>query len=133
VPFGRYKTCNFDALADESYENLLKKTTILDASFEHIFQTYDDPSNFIFLDPPYDSTFTDYGYCKFGRDEHEKLAECFKKSKSKCMMIIGGTDFIRELYNGYIVEEYAKKYKFKIKDGRVGDEINTNHLIIKNY
>jgi DNA adenine methylase len=48
-------------------------------------------------------------------------------------MIIGKTKFIEEQYNGYIVGEYDKKYKFKIYDGRVGDEINTKHLIIKNY
>ena len=26
-----------------------------------------------------------------------------------------------------------KKYRFKLHSGRVGDEINTKHLIIKNY
>jgi DNA adenine methylase len=48
-------------------------------------------------------------------------------------MIIGKTEFIKELYDGYIVDEYDKKYKFKLYDNRVGDEINTKHLIIKNY
>ena len=33
----------------------------------------------------------------------------------------------------YIVDEYDKKYKFKLYEGRIGDEINTKHLIIKNY
>jgi DNA adenine methylase len=133
VPYGRYKTCNFDVLKDDSYEKLLKDATVTLCPFDAAFDAYDDPKNFIFLDPPYDSTFTDYGYCKFGKEDHVRLAERFKTSKSKCMMIIGGTDFIRELYDGYIVGEYAKKYRFKIKDGRVGDEINTKHLIIKNY
>ncbi|AGE56450.1 adenine-specific methyltransferase [Paramecium bursaria Chlorella virus NE-JV-1] len=133
VPFGRYKTCNYEALKDVAYEDLLKDTTVSMSSFENTFATYDDPSTFVFLDPPYDSTFTDYGYCKFGKDEHVRLAELFKKSKSKCLMVIGGTDFIRELYDGYIVGEYEKKYRFKILNGRVGDEINTKHLIIKNY
>jgi DNA adenine methylase len=87
VPYGRYKTCNYDNLQDSQYEDLLKNTTVLDDSFEKIFEKYDDPSNFIFLDPPYDSTFTDYGYCKFGREEHEKLAEQFKKTSSKCLMV----------------------------------------------
>ena len=48
-------------------------------------------------------------------------------------MIIGKTKFIEELYKDYIVEEYQKKYKFKLYGGRVGDEINVKHLIIKNY
>lgn len=133
VPYGRYKTFNYENLQDRQYEDLLKNTTVLEDSFEKIFEKYDDPSNFIFLDPPYDSTFTDYGYCKFGREEHEKLAEHFKKTSSKCLMVIGGTDFIRGLYEGYIVEEYEKKYRFRLKEGRVGDEINIKHLVIKNY
>jgi len=87
----------------------------------------------MFLDPPYDSEFTDYGYCSFGKKEHIKLAQYFKNTKTKCLMIIGKTDFIKELYKDYIVEEYEKKYKFKIHSGRVGDEINVKHLIIKNY
>ena len=48
-------------------------------------------------------------------------------------MIIGKTAFIQELYKDYIVDEYDKQYRFKLYDGRVGDEINTKHLIIKNY
>lgn len=27
----------------------------------------------MFLDPPYDSEFTDYGYCSFGKEEHKLL------------------------------------------------------------
>jgi len=49
------------------------------------------------------------------------------------LMIIGKTPFIEEQYNGYIVGEYDKKYRFKLHSGRIGDEINTKHLIIKNY
>ena len=48
-------------------------------------------------------------------------------------MIIGKTEFITKLYKGYIVEEYEKKYRFKLYAGRIGDEINTKHLVIKNY
>jgi DNA adenine methylase len=87
----------------------------------------------MFLDPPYDSEFTDYGYCSFGREEHKKLFECFKNTKIKCLMIIGKTDFISNLYKDYIIDEYDKRYRFKLHSGRVGNEINTKHLIIKNY
>ena len=87
----------------------------------------------MFLDPPYDSEFTDYGYCKFGKEEHKKLADLFKSTSIKCLLVIGKTDFIVSLYKDYIVDEYDKKYRFKLHSGRVGDEINTKHLIIKNY
>lgn len=133
IPFGRYKTINYTDLQNKQYETLLSRTHILNAGFEHIFQNYNDPNHFMFLDPPYDSEFTDYGYCQFGKEEQRKLAQCFKETRIKCLMIIGKTSFIEELYQGYIVDEYDKKYKFKLYNGRVGDEINTKHLIIKNY
>ena len=133
IPFGKYTSINFENLLDRRYEELLKRTEILNCSFEHLFEKYDDQNNFMFLDPPYDSTFTDYGYCKFGKEEHYKLAELFKKTKLKCLMIIGKTAFIVDLYKDYIVGEYDKKYRFKLYDNRIGDEIDNQHLIIKNF
>ena len=133
IPFGRYKTINYTELLNKDYETLLNRTEIYNERFEVIFEKYDDEANFMFLDPPYDSEFTDYGYCQFGKEEQYKLASLFKTTKIKCLMIIGKTKFIEELYCGYIVAEYDKKYKFKLYNNRIGDEINTKHLIIKNY
>jgi len=133
IPFGKYKTINYSDLLNKKYEELLSRTEIIKTSFEYAFDNYNDNNNFMFLDPPYDSEFTDYGYCKFGKEEHIKLAKYFKETKIKCLLIIGKTKFIEELYKDYIVEEYEKQYKFKLYGGRVGDEINTKHLIIKNY
>jgi DNA adenine methylase len=134
IPFGRYKTYNFEEIKDIKYENLLKKAEIFNTDFETIFNNNNNSSdNFCFIDQPYDSVFTDYGYCKFERKDQERLATCFKNSNMKCLMIVGETDYIRALYNGYIVDEYPKKYRFKLHSGRVGENINNNHLIIKNY
>lgn len=133
IPFGRYKTINYSEIINKDYETLLGRTEILNKSFDFIFENYNNENNFMFLDPPYDSEFTDYGYCQFGKEEQNKLALLFKNTKIKCLMIIGKTNFIEELYRDYIVAEYDKKYRFKLYDNRVGDEINTKHLIIKNY
>ena len=133
IPFGRYKTYNFEDIKNIKYEQLLKRSDVFNKDFEYIFENFNDENNFMFLDPPYDSEFTDYGYCSFGKDEHLKLAKCFKETKIKCLMIIGKTQFINDLYKDYIVEEYDKKYRFKLHSGRIGDEINTKHLVIKNY
>ena len=46
-----------------------------------VLMVYKD--NFMFLDPPYDNKFTDYGYCKFGKEEHKKLATTTKKTIKK--------------------------------------------------
>jgi len=133
IPYGRYKTYNFEILQNEKYEQLFQNTDIFCKSFEYVFENYNNSENFMFLDPPYDSEFTDYGYCKFEKDDHIKLANCFKSTNIKCLMVIGKTPFISQLYDGYVVKEYAKKYRFKLHSGRIGDEINTTHLVIKNY
>jgi DNA adenine methylase len=133
IPFGKYKSYDVSILEDIRYESLLKRTEIYLSSFEKIFEKYNDESIFFFIDPPYDSTFTDYGYCSFDRENHIKLANCFKKTKSKCLMIIGDSSLIKEIYDGYIFGFYDKKYAFKIYGGRVGSEIDNKHLIIKNY
>jgi DNA adenine methylase len=133
IPYGKYKTINFSDLDGTGHEALLTRTTIMSGSFKEVFAACDTPEHFIFLDPPYDSKFTDYGYCSFGRKEQEELAALFKKSKAKCMIVIGETDYIKNLYAGYIVHRYPKNYKFKIHSGRVGEEINVNHIVICNY
>jgi DNA adenine methylase len=133
IPFGRYKTINYSELTNKDYEQLLSRTEIVNKDFSYLFENYNDENNFMFLDPPYDSEFTDYGYCQFGKEEQKTLATYFKLTKIKCLMVIGKTKFIEELYKEYIVAEYDKKYRFKLYDNRVGDEINTQHLIIKNY
>jgi len=133
IPFGKYSKINFNDLLNKDYFELFKNTEIYNKSFEFIFKKYNSSNNFMFLDPPYDSEFTDYGYCQFGKDQHQLLAKFFKETKIKCLMIIGKTQFIYDLYKNYIVAEYDKKYRFKLYAGRIGDEINTKHLIIKNF
>jgi DNA adenine methylase len=109
------------------------KTTIGNISFDEIFSKYDSDDNYAFLDPPYDSESTDYCYCQFGKEHHKKIAQLFKETKNNCLMIIGKTPFISELYDEYIVEEFDKKYKFKIHSRRIGAEIDNKHLVITNY
>jgi DNA adenine methylase len=133
IPFGRYKKLNYDDVKNQEYENLFRGTQVLNQDFEYIFQNFDNERNFCFIDQPYDSKFTDYGYCKFAREDQTRLANCFKNASMKCLMVVGETEFIRNLYDGYIVDSYPKKYRFKLHSGRIGNDINNNHLIIRNY
>lgn len=133
IPFGRYKTINYEELLNPKYAEIFGRTDITCGDFEEVFARNNSPDCFCFIDQPYDSVFTDYGYCQFERKEQERLAKCFKETKMKCLMIVGATDYIRQLYDGYVKGEYPKKYRFKLHSGRVGEDINTNHLIIKNF
>jgi DNA adenine methylase len=133
VPWGKYKTLNFEDIRNPKYTELLQRTEIMEGDYKDVFDRYNSEENFFFIDQPYDSVFNDYGTDNFTRQNQEELFKKFSTTKSKCLMIVGGSDFIRELYKDYIVYEYPKKYSFKIYAGRVGDEINVNHLVIKNY
>jgi DNA adenine methylase len=133
IPYGRYKSINFADLKKPEYTEILQNTKIEKWSFEKVFKKYGPDKNaFFFLDPPYDSEFSNYKHA-FGQREHKLLAEEFKKAKAKCMLVIGKSDLIDELYKGQIRAQYLKKYAFKLRDGRVGKEINNIHYIITNY
>ncbi|MTV47173.1 DNA adenine methylase, partial [Streptococcus pneumoniae] len=86
-------------------------TEVLNKDFSYVFENYNHKDNFAFIDQPYDSVFTDYGYCQFKRDDQERLANYFKTTNIRCLMIVGETDYIKQLYDGYIVDMYPKKYK----------------------
>jgi DNA adenine methylase len=124
----RNKKLNYSVLKDERYMSLLQNTVVLNTDFEYLFENYNNQQNFMFLDPPYDcGGLSNYGYCDFGKENHEKLAECFKNTDIRCLMVIGKTDFIENLYDGYIVDQYMKGYDIN----NMGKGVT--HLIIKNY
>ena len=132
VPYGRYKNFNTE-LVSKSHSELLKRSEIYCEDYKKIFDMSDE-DDFIFLDPPYDCVFSNYGNKEmvngFTEEMHKKLTKDFKKLKAKALMVIGKTSFIEELYKDYIIYEYDKKYAVNIKN-RFNTE--TKHLIITNY
>lgn len=132
VPYGRYKNFNTSLLTDE-HHNLLKQTEILNSSYEDVFALAKE-DDFIFLDPPYDCVFSDYGNESmkdgFGEDRHRKLAEDFRNLKCKALMVIGKTQLTEELYGDLIVAEYEKSYAVNIRN-RFKSE--SKHILVANY
>lgn len=130
VPFGNYKRFTFEELLNDDYLSILKNTKILNKDFSLIFNEFDNEDYFYFLDPPYHNTFSEYNSVGFDKKAHIILSELFKKSKSKCLMVIGETDFIIDLYKDYIVDKYSKKYSITNFKKEIP---NSFHLIIKNF
>ena len=131
VPFGRYK--NFNAqIITEKHHQLLKRTEISNTDYSNVFEQCTQ-KDFVFLDPPYDCIFTDYGnvgHDDFSEDSHIKLAQDFRNLTSRTMMIIGKTNLTEELYKPYIRAEYSKKYAVNIRNRFKSESM---HLIITNY
>lgn len=132
VPYGRYKNFNTDLISIE-HSNLLKKSIIMNTDYSKVFEL-SDKDDFIFLDPPYDCVFNDYGNLEsengFTEEMHRKLADDFKKLNAKAMMVIGKTELTEELYGEYIVHEYDKSYAVNIRN-RFKSE--SKHILVCNY
>ncbi|MCX4318647.1 MAG: Dam family site-specific DNA-(adenine-N6)-methyltransferase, partial [Lachnospiraceae bacterium] len=132
VPFGRYKNLNTKLVTYEHYK-LLQRTEIYNCDYSKIFEMADD-DDFIFLDPPYDCIFSDYGNETykdgFGEDEHRRLASDFRNLSCKALLVIGKTPLTEELYGNCIVEEYDKSYAVNIRNRFKAD---AKHIIVTNY
>lgn len=140
VPYGGigYNSKNFklkiDNLSNENLVNLLKNTKIECLDFEELFKKYDyfNENDFIFLDPPYDSEFSQYNKeADFDKEEQIRLFNVLLKTKAKIMIVIKKTDFIYNLYkNNFKIEDFNKKYLTNMRNRNNKD---VKHLIITNY
>lgn len=132
VPYGRYKNFNTQLITDDHIE-LLKNTEIYNLDYYEIFNKANS-NDFIFLDPPYDCVFNDYGNIEmdggFSEEMHRKLAEDFKNLHTPALMVIGKTSLTEELYASYIIHEYEKSYAVNIKN-RFKSE--SKHILVRNW
>jgi DNA adenine methylase len=132
VPFGRYTHIN-TLLVTKRHSNLLANAQIYNKDYKEIFDMAHD-DDFIFLDPPYDCIFSDYGNEKykdgFNDNCHITLAEDFKKLKCKALLVIGKTPLTEKLYGNMIIDEYAKKYYVNIRNRFKSAAI---HILVANY
>lgn len=131
VPFGRYKNFNTQ-LVSEEHSELLKRTEITNEDYSEIFNRC-TVNDFVFLDPPYDCIFTDYGNIEqngFTEDNHRRLAQDFRNLESMSLMVIGKTPLTEELYRPFIRAEYSKTYAVNIRN-RFKSE--STHLVVTNF
>ena len=121
-------------IKDEKIIEHFQNSTINQGDFYDFFKKYEPSQNdFIFLDPPYDSEFSNYEGNDFSKKDQERLAEyLIKECKGKWMMVIKNTDFIYSLYNKENIEilTFDKKYAVSFMD-RNNQEVT--HLLIRNY
>lgn len=129
VPYGRYKNFTYDNITSE-HISLLQRSTILNGDYEETFNMA-TTKDFMFLDPPYDCVFNDYGNKDgFSENEHRRLAENLKNINCPYLMVIGETPLTKELYKNNIIDSYGKKYSVNIRN-RFKSE--ANHIIVSNY
>ena len=132
VPFGRYMRIN-TSLVTKKHNDLLANTEIHNTDYKNIFDIAES-EDFMFLDPPYDCVFSDYGNEEykdgFNDDCHIELAKDFKNLNCKALLVIGRTPLIEKLYGELIIDEYAKTYSVNIRNRF---KSAANHVLIANY
>lgn len=114
--------------------NLLKYTELFNEDFyDFVNEIPIDENDFMFLDPPYDTTFSEYDKNSFDCNDQKRLAEyLINECKCKFMLIIKKTPFIENLYKnkGFRIIEEDKTYFVSFKNR---NEKDVKHLIIMNY
>ena len=132
VPYGRYPHLN-TSLITKRHNNLLANTEIFNTDYKEIFDIA-EPDDFMFLDPPYDCVFSDYGNEEykdgFDKNSHIKLANDFKHLKCKALLVIGRTPITEKLYGEMIIDEYGKTYAVNIRNRF---KSAATHILVSNY
>lgn len=132
VPFGRYQNIN-TSLVTEAHSNLLSSAEIYNLDYSEIFNMAND-DDFIFLDPPYDCVFSDYGneeYKDGFNDEcHIKLAQDIRNLNCRVLLVIGRTPLTERLYGDMIIDEYVKTYSVNIRNRF---KSSASHILVANY
>lgn len=115
-------------------KQLLNNTELFQLDFyDFVNQIVIDNNDFMFLDPPYDTTFSEYDKNSFNEQDQERLAQyLINQCPCKFMLIIKKTDYINSLYanKGLRIIEVNKKYFVSFKNRNKKD---VKHLIIMNY
>lgn len=137
VPYGGMSYSNKD-LTNKFNEMRKFASKIQDYQYfmhNESFETFMDKGygkkDFIFLDPPYTTTFSKYNDNVFVHIHHMRLRDILLDIDARFMLVINKDDFITNLYKDFkIVNTYTKKYavSYKNRANSVAE-----HLVITNY
>ncbi len=139
VPFGKAYArsdsglrLKVEHLASAAVQQKLQLLTLSTLDFEDFLQRREfGADDFVFLDPPYDTSFSNY-VSDFDEEDQKRLARCLEGLQGKFMLVSKLTPLIEELYvgNGYSVRQYELGYKFNIKQRF---SRSTTHVLVTNY
>lgn len=142
VPYGgiSYNTHDLakksESLKSADLVRRLRETDFHNEDFEVFLRSISrqtSRNDFWFIDPPYDSRFSEYSQNAFTQDDQRRLAAILAKTRAKVMIVIKNTEFIHDLYSQYDVfriNYFSKKYDVNFVNR---NDREVEHLIITNY
>lgn len=141
VPYGgtsynaRDLAASFETLFGEERVAELARFTVESMDFESLFHKYNgfDAGDFVFVDPPYDTTFSQYNQAAdFTRNDQERLRDTLLACHGKWMLVIKRTDYIQSLYehSGHHCFVFDKQYMVNFRNRH---DRGVQHLVVTNY
>lgn len=116
----------------EEVGRLLKRTEIACQDFEDFLNGLElTERDFLFLDPPYDTDFSDYEGKEFDKDDQKRLADFLKNTKAQFLLVIKNTSYIYSLYcdSGFRMLSFDNRYLYNM---RSRNDRKAEHLIVTN-
>jgi DNA adenine methylase len=139
VPYGgvsynrKSLAAKVDHLRSPAVADRLRATTLACEDFETFLERHrPGPDDVVFLDPPYDSDFSEYDGNGFGRHDHERLASVLRRTPARFVLVIKATPAVLEVYrhDAWYVASTDQTYRWTIK-GR--NDRRATHLTISNF
>ncbi len=111
--------------------SLLRRTRIVCQDFETLMRSMElTERDFLFLDPPYDTEFSEYEGRPFDHEDQERLAAFLRETEARFLLVIKNTEYIYSLYaDTFRILAFENKYMYNI---RSRNERKAEHLIITN-
>lgn len=126
VPYGgisynkKSLTSKIEYYKSEELLDFFAKTSFSTNDFQTFLNDLNLSENdFMFLDPPYDTTFSEYDKNSFDQDDQIRLAQyLINDCNCKFMLVIKKTEFIENLYKdkGLQIIEFDKNYFVRYKN-----------------
>jgi DNA adenine methylase len=137
IPYGgiSYNRKNLQTKIDNIFNQDIRKlfsgTEIYSQDFESFMNNVPmTERDFMFLDPPYDTDFSDYEGRDFAKKDHERLALMLTETKAQFLMVIKNTEFIYRLYKDrFNIRIFENRYSYNVKSR---NEREAEHLIVTN-
>jgi DNA adenine methylase len=111
----------------KQHHERLQDTLICNKDYKEIIATFDSPSSFFYLDPPYENsnkTVRSNEYCDIDLDELKQILTCIK---GKFLLSLNDSGRVRNLFNEFTIDVIPTQYAGRAKDKKVTE------LIIKNF
>lgn len=116
-----------DTLVYQQCAQALKNTAVRQLPFTDMLD-FPHKGDFVFCDPPYHETFTEYTRGGFSEEDQESLRDMFAELPCSAMLSNSDTPFIRDLYKDFWIDTFENLRSVGAKTRKVVKDV-----LVRNY